>query len=717
MADFKKLVDRGAEHDPTILGSSSNPVEIVALCGGLLPAAAAMAAKDTSELFRLSRFIIAVAFRLGVEVKRRAQLVEETGHSWGRTYIGLEKDKAQEILERFHAVEIIPLPRQVAVGVVSDSWLTLVGPPSSLGRLAAWSPEIGAAPSLETNVPGPIHSRCLLAMDTPKIVGSSPMVEHPIDTGTARKAYLYSPGSLKRYDHSTLGPLLEEMVEDIAHNVLNVSKTIQDCVNRLDEKTSYKLSVMGPTNHLAAMEKALKSQAISFHTEAPSTGTEEAGEAGDATRGGSDLIAVVGMAGRFPGSDSVEAFWEDLVAGKCQVKEIPKSRFDLDAYFDPTGAKKNSTTARHGCFLEGPGLFDHRLFNISPREAAQMDPAHRLLLTIGYEALQQAGYNPQGSGSGLATGSSRIATYFGQAADEWQEILSQKGADIYYVPGFSRAFGPARLHYQYKWSGPSYALDSACSTSATAVSLACAALTARECDTALAGGASVLTSPNTFSGLSRAGMLSTTGGCKTYHDDADGYCRAEGAGVVVLKRLEDALRENDNVLAVIRGSARTYSAAASSMTHPSAEAQEDTYQKVLRQSCLSADEIAYVEMHGTGTQAGDVEEMASVSSLSRNRTRDNPLTVGAVKAAVGHGEGVSYSRSGFLYHQRTRTYSWTCICVMVTNTSVVVGCSRYLPHQGYHDAPGAPGASSTRRTLHPQPKVPAPERPQHEDRN
>jgi 3-oxoacyl-(acyl-carrier-protein) synthase len=603
-----------------------------------------MAAKDTSELFRLSRFIITVAFRLGAEVQRRAQLVEGSGRSWGRTYIGLDKGEAQKILDRFHELENIPPPRQVAVGVVSDSWLTLVGAPSSLERLAGWSPEIGAGPSLETSIPGPIHSRCLPAMDASKIVGSSPIAKHPIDTGAARKAHLYSPGSLKRYEESTLGPLLEHMVEDIAHNVLQVSSTIQDCVGRLDQKGSYKLSVMGPTNHLAAMERALKSQAISFHTEGPSTGiTEDTGalaEACDATRGGSDLIAVVGMAGRFPGSDSVEAFWEDLVAGKSQVREIPKSRFDIDAYFDPTGAKKNSTASKYGCFLDRPGLFDHRLFNISPREAAQMDPAHRLLLTIGYEALQQAGYNPQ---CGPSSGSSRMATYFGQAADEWQEVLSQKGADIYYVPGFSRAFGPARLHYQFKWSGPSYALDSACSTSATAVSLACAALAAREIDTALAGGASVLTSPNTFSGLSRAGMLSTTeGGCKTFHDAADGYCRAEGAGVVVLKRLEDAVRDNDNVLAVVRGSARTYSAAASSMTHPSAEAQEDTYLKVLRQSCLPADEIAYVEMHGTGTQAGDVEEMASVSSLSRSRTRDNPLTVGAVKAAVGHGEGVSY---------------------------------------------------------------------------
>ena len=318
---------------------------------------------------------------------------------------------------------------------------------------------------------------------------------------------------------------------------------------------------------------------------------------------------------------------------------MPKSRFDLDAFFDSTGEKKNSTTVRHGAWLDEPGLFDHRLFNVSPREAAQMDPSQRLLQSITYEALQSAGYSPGGT---LSTGGTRIATYFGQAAEEWQEILSQTGADIYYVSGLNRAFGPGRVNYHYKWGGGSFALDTACSTSATAVSLACSALMARECDMALAGGVSVMISPIMFSGLSRAGMLSSTGGCRTYHDDADGYARGEGAGVVVLKRLEDAVSDNDNILAVIRGSARTYSSTASSITHPSAASQQAIYSQVLRQSCMDPDEIAYVEMHGTGTQAGDVEEMTSVvKGISRRRLRDNPLTVGAVKAAVGHGEGVS----------------------------------------------------------------------------
>lgn len=267
-----------------------------------------------------------------------------------------------------------------------------------------------------------------------------------------------------------------------------------------------------------------------------------------------------------------------------------------------------------------------------------MDPNHRLMQSVVYEALQSAGYTAGGS---LSTRSSRIATYFGQAAEEWRDILHQKGADIYYVPGLSRAFGPGRLNFHYKWGGSSLAIDSACSTSATAISLACAALVCRECDMALAGGVSIINSPITFSGLSRAGMLSTTAGCRTFHDDADGYSRGEGAGAVVLKRLEDAMFENDNVLAVIRASARTYSSTSTSITHPSAASQQATYNRVLKQAGLDPNDISYVEMHGTGTQAGDTEEMTSIiNGIAKKRPRANPLTVGAVKAAVGHGEGV-----------------------------------------------------------------------------
>lgn len=272
-----------------------------------------------------------------------------------------------------------------------------------------------------------------------------------------------------------------------------------------------------------------------------------------------------------------------------------------------------------------------------------MDPVQRLLLMTSYEALESAGYSRDAT---LATESNRIATYFGQASEDWRDILNNNDIDIYYVPSLSRPFGPGRLSYHHKWGGGTYAIDAACATSTTAIHLACAALNSRECDTALAGGGSILVSPNTFSGLSKSGMISNSGGCRVYHDDADGYARGEGIGVVVLKRLEDAYADNDNILGVIRGSARTYTSTSTSITHPSAESQSRIYEKVLRQAGIVPNEIAYVEMHGTGTQAGDFEEMSSViNTMGRGRSRENVLTVGGVKASVGHGEGVSETRA------------------------------------------------------------------------
>lgn len=231
----------------------------------------------------------------------------------------------------------------------------------------------------------------------------------------------------------------------------------------------------------------------------------------------------------------------------------------------------------------------------------------------------------------------------GSSGADWDELLQQQGMDIYYPTSLVSAFASGRVNYHFKFGGGSYAVDSACASSITGIHLACRSLLAREVDMALAGGASVLTSPNSLAGMSRSGMISTTGGCRTFHEDADGYARGEGIGVVVLKRLEDAVADKDSILGVIRASARTYSSTSTSITHPSREAQERTYREVLQQSGLRGDEINYVEMHGTGTQAGDPEEMAGVlNALARTpRDRDNPLTLGSVKAAVAHGEGAA----------------------------------------------------------------------------
>lgn len=269
-----------------------------------------------------------------------------------------------------------------------------------------------------------------------------------------------------------------------------------------------------------------------------------------------------------------------------------------------------------------------------------MEPMQRLLLMTTYEALEMAGQVPHAD---LSRGGRRVATFFGQAADDQKEINDKEGPDIYYVPGVARAFAPGRLNHHFKWTGPSYSIDSVCASSCSSILLACANLNSKDCDMAVAGGGSILASPNPFSGLSKGGFLSTTGGCKTFRNEADGYCRGEGVGVVILKRLEDALADNDNIQAVIRGGARNANAGHVSITHPDSDTQEKLYREILQQTSLEASDISYVELHGTATQAGDVAEMTSVANVfgKERSAASGPLYVGSIKANIGHSEAVS----------------------------------------------------------------------------
>ncbi|KAF2878225.1 PKS16 protein [Massariosphaeria phaeospora] len=619
-----------AEEDASILGSENDPVQVLAFCTGLLPAAALVAARDTNELFELATELISITLRMCIAMQRRMNMIEDTNLSWATTILGATPDKVQPILEEFHEVQNIPYPKRIAIGVISAGWLTLIGAPSSLGRLMKFSKDLDEAPKMKTNTNGVVHTPYIPIFDLDTALGSSPLLDLPITS----KARILSPASCKPYPNGTLRALLSEILPDIAQRALRVDDTASACISGFAGSRPVSLTVMGPTGNQSAVEQLLKSHNVEYQIN-----QHHRPEKGIASRGGSDMVAIVGMSARLPGSDTVEAFFETLLDGKIQIDKIPNSRFDIDKYYDPTGKRRNTTSTNQAACLERPGYFDNRLFNVSPREALQMDPLQRMLLTTSWEALEMAGYSKNATPS---TQSNRIATYFGQAAEDWREVLNNDEIDIYYVPGLSRAFGPSRLAYYHKWGGGTYALDAACATSTTAIHLACKALSTRECDTALAGGGSLTVSPTGFAGLSRSGMTSNNGGCRTFHDDADGYARGEGIGVVVLKRLEDAVADNDNVLGVIRGHARTYTSTSTSITHPSAESQSRLYEEILRQTSVVPNEIAYVEMHGTGTQAGDFEEMSSVIRvLGPQRSKKNILTVGAVKANIGHGEAAA----------------------------------------------------------------------------
>ena len=361
---------------------------------------------------------------------------------------------------------------------------------------------------------------------------------------------------------------------------------------------------------------------------------------------GNSKLAIIGMSGRFPDANSNEAFWDLLYQGLDVHKPVPASHWDAETHVDPTGTRKNTSATPYGCWLDDPGVFDARFFNISPREAPQIDPAQRLALMTAYEAIEQAGILPDATPS---TRRDRVGVFYGVTSNDWMETNSAQDIDTYFIPGGNRAFIPGRINYCFKFSGPSFAVDTACSSSLAGIHLACNALWQGDIDTAIAGGTNVLTNPDFTSGLDSGHFLSRTGNCKTFDDTADGYCRGEGIGTVIIKRLDDAIADKDPILGLILSAFTNHSAESESITRPHVGAQREIFSKILNYAGVNPYDVGYVEMHGTGTQAGDAGEMSSVletfapplDQVKKARSSDEALYLGSAKANIGHGEAAS----------------------------------------------------------------------------
>ncbi|NOJ81821.1 SDR family NAD(P)-dependent oxidoreductase [Myxococcus xanthus] len=350
-------------------------------------------------------------------------------------------------------------------------------------------------------------------------------------------------------------------------------------------------------------------------------------------------IAIIGMACRFPGGcDSPEALWRFLLEGGDAIVDVPPERWDADTYFDANPDAEGGCYVRQAGFLrESPALFDARLFGISPREAADMDPQQRLLLEVSWEALERAGLAPDG-----LTGRP-VGVFVGMGTAEYGLLLRdahQFGA--YTATGMATNIASGRIAHRLGLQGPALTVDTACSSSLMAVHLACDSLRKGESEMALAGGVNLMVSPYPFVSLCRLGALAPDGRCKTFDAAANGYGRAEGGGMVVLKRLADARRDGDPVLAVLLGSAANHDGASSGLTVPSGLAQQVLLRQALASSGLEARRISYVEAHGTGTSLGDPIEMQALGAVYGQRPADAaPFTVGALKANLGHLEAAA----------------------------------------------------------------------------
>jgi acyl transferase domain-containing protein/phospholipid N-methyltransferase len=349
-------------------------------------------------------------------------------------------------------------------------------------------------------------------------------------------------------------------------------------------------------------------------------------------------IAVIGAGLRFPGNaTSLESFWHLLLTKHDAVARVPANRWDSDEYYDPDFSKPGRIYSQEGAFLDRIEEFDAEFFRISPREALSLDPQQRLLLEVTWEALENAGIRPStlaGTTTGVFIGISNNDYTLRLVGQDFSRI------DAHFVTGNALNAAAGRISYILGLQGPSLAIDTACSSSLVAVHLACQSLRAGECQVALVGGVNLMLSPAGSIAACRARMLAPDGRCKTFDASADGYGRGEGCGIVVLKRLSDALRSGATLEGLIRGSAVNQDGASSGLTVPNGPAQGKLIAQALNAARLRANQISYLETHGTGTSLGDpIEYRAAVATYGMNRAR--PLILGAVKANIGHLESAA----------------------------------------------------------------------------
>jgi len=347
-------------------------------------------------------------------------------------------------------------------------------------------------------------------------------------------------------------------------------------------------------------------------------------------------IAIIGIGCRFPGGvNDTESFWKLLVEGREAVSDVPPDRWNVERFYDAEPGLVGKTIAKRGGFVDGLDQFDPQFFGISPREAPYVDPLHRLLLETTWEAIEDAGLVLD-----LEKGTD-VGVFVGISHSDYQGIqhtaTDRAGISAHTSTGTAHSIAANRISYCLNLRGPSIAMDTACSSALTAVHLACEHILAGRCKAAIAGGVTVLITPDGFIGFSQAGMLSPEGKCKAFDASANGFVRSEGAGMVLMKRLSDALADGDPIYAVIVGSAVNQDGRTNGISLPSLEAQA----RVVREACADAgiipSQIGYVEAHGAGTAVGDpIEAHALAEALCAGRTDETALVIGSAKTNLGH---------------------------------------------------------------------------------
>ena len=350
-------------------------------------------------------------------------------------------------------------------------------------------------------------------------------------------------------------------------------------------------------------------------------------------------IAIVGMSCRLPGgANSPEAFWEILSQGVDTIIQVPQDRWNINEYYNPNPDAPGKILSRYGGFISQQiDSFDAEFFGIAPRETESLDPQQRLLLEVSWEAIERANIHPDNlldSQTGVFIG---ICT-----SDYLQQMASFATPEAYWGTGNALSAAAGRLSYLLGLTGPCLSVSTACSSSLVSVHLACQSLRNRESELALAGGVNLLLYPDNSIVFSRAKMLSPDGQCKTFDAEANGYVRSEGCGMMLLKRLSDAVADGDHILAVIRGSAINQDGASGGLTVPNRPSQQAVIRQALKNGGVDPASVSYIEAHGTGTSLGDPIEVGAIGTVfGQTHSQEQPIIIGSAKSNIGHSEGAA----------------------------------------------------------------------------
>ncbi|PBK92884.1 putative polyketide synthase [Armillaria gallica] len=632
LTPFSDVLKPNSVHGVGVLGFSS----------GILPAA--VVATSFSSVSFLSHAV--EAYRLAIWIGVRAQIFRRTTlsgsfpevvHSspWSLVFLGLNKEAAEVAISDFAKTITEPSPLYVTATMDANS-VTISGRPDTLSAFSEHVTAHFSAASivvhkttLDTLYHAPLHVAGAREEILADVIRRSIQFPQIADIHVPLRS-TFTGEALKK---DMTGSLVELVVDMVISQPVNWDLVTSGVLEDLPDDASVRLLNVGPGTGLCrGLERALRKERVKL-LDLTALDAKTARQ----SKGKQEAIAIVGMAVNMPGAPNVSKLWEVLEQGINTISEVPENRFKVSDYNEAKNPKRQMK-AHTGNFIEGADEFDNRFFKISPREAKSMDPQQRVLLHTTYEALEDAGYVPNATPS---FNPDTFGCYIGVATHDYLQNL-RDDIDVYYSTGTLKAFLSGRLSYSMQLSGPSIVVDTACSSSGVAVYQGARALMNGDCNAAIVGGVNVIASPDMFLGLDRGHFLSPTGQCKAFDASADGYSRSEGCGIFVLKRLSDAIAEDDKIWGVIRGIEVNQSGLAHSITHPHAPTQITLFKQLLENTGVDATRINVVEAHGTGTQAGDPNELESIRGVfAQKRGAKNPLHITSVKANIGHLEAAS----------------------------------------------------------------------------